>query len=154
MRSLASCADAGSLAHLEASFILKPIKIIPMTNQDGNNSGDRLNRIEKLFEQNEIRLGRMILQQESDNRRMLAIERTIQAMLEQRVTDKLEHDERMRVAEERINRIEDVAVKLANIEEAQNKMLVSLDEDRPTVLRRLMTIENKVDTLIQRDRQA
>ena len=124
-----------------------------MTNQDGNNSSDRLDRIEKLFEQNEIRLGRMILQQESDNRRMLAIERTIQAMLEQRVTDKLEHDERMRVAEERINRIEDVAVKLANIEEAQNKMLVSLDEDRPTVLRRLMTIENKVDTLIQRDRQ-
>jgi hypothetical protein len=94
-----------------------------MTNQDGNNSSDRLDRIEKLFEQNEIRLGRMILQQESDNRRMLAIERTIQAMLEQRVTDKLEHDERMRVAEERINRIEDVAVKLANIEEAQNKML-------------------------------
>mgnify|MGYP003542839843 FL=1 len=125
-----------------------------MTNQDGNNSSDRLDRIEKLFEQNEIRLGRMILQQESDNRRMLAIERTIQAMLEQRVTDKLEHDERMRVAEERINRIEDVAVKLANIEEAQNRMLVSLDEDRPTVLRRLMTIENKVDTLIQRDRQA
>lgn len=125
-----------------------------MTNPNGNNSGDRLDRIEKLFEQNEIRLGRMILQQESDNRRMLAIERTIQAMLEQRVTDKLEHDERMRVAEERINRIEDVAVKLANIEEAQNKMLVSLDEDRPTVLRRLMTIENKVDTLIQRDRQA
>jgi hypothetical protein len=124
-----------------------------MTNPNGNNS-DRLNRIEKLFEQNEIRLGRMILQQESDNRRMLAIERTIQAMLEQRVTDKLEHDERMRVAEERINRIEDVAVKLANIEEAQNRMLVSLDEDRPTVLRRLMTIENKVDTLIQRDRQA
>jgi hypothetical protein len=138
-----------------------------MTNPNGNNS-DRLNRIEKLFEQNEIRLGRMILQQESDNRRMLAIERTIQAMLEQRVTDKLEHDERMRVAEERINRIEDVAVKLANIEEAQhgdwvcggflrtprrqNRMLVSLDEDRPTVLRRLMTIENKVDTLIQRDR--
>jgi hypothetical protein len=124
-----------------------------MTNPNGNNS-DRFNRIEKLFEQNEIRLGRMILQQESDNRRMLAIERTIQAMLEQRVTDKLEHDERMRVAEERINRIEDVAVKLANIEEAQNRMLVSLDEDRPTVLRRLMTIENKVDTLIQRDRQA
>ena len=131
-----------------------------MTNPNGNNS-DRLDRIEQLFEQNEIRLGRMILQQESDNRRMLAIERTIQAMLEQRATDKLEHDERMRfseermrLSEERINRIEDVAVKLANIEEAQNRMLVSLDEDRPTVLRRLMTIENKVDSLIERDRQA
>lgn len=121
-----------------------------MTNSNGNGS-DRLDRIEKLFEQNEIRLGRMILQQESDNRRMLAIERTVQAMLEQRATDKLEHDERMRLASERINRLEDVAVKLANIEEAQNRMLVSLDEDRPTVLRRLMTIENKVDTLIERD---
>jgi hypothetical protein len=124
-----------------------------MTNPKGNNS-DRLDRIEKLFEQNEIRLGRMILQQESDNRRMLAIERTIQAMLEQRATDKLEHEERMRVAEERIARIEDVAVKLANIEEAQNRLLVSLDEDRPTILRRLMTIENKVDSLIERDRRS
>ena len=123
-----------------------------MTNPNGNNS-DRLDRIEQLFEQNEIRLGRMILQQESDNRRMLAIERTIQAMLEQRATDKLEH-ERMRFSEERINRLEDVAVKLANIEEAQNKMLVSIDEDRPTVLRRLMAIENKVDSLIERDRRA
>ncbi|MEL7078136.1 MAG: hypothetical protein AAFY50_09885 [Cyanobacteria bacterium J06648_1] len=148
-----------------------------MTNPNGNNS-NRLDRIEQLFEQNEIRLGRMILQQESDNRRMLAIERTIQAMLEQRATDKLEHDERMRfseervrLSEERINRLEDVAVKLANIEEAmqrglrgfpherlhqeaQNRMLGSIDEDRPTVLRRLMTIENKVDSLIQRDREA
>ncbi|WP_229641654.1 phage tail protein [Waterburya agarophytonicola] len=124
-----------------------------MTNPNENNS-DRLDRIEQLFEQNEIRLGRMILQQESDNRRMLAIERTIQAMLEQRATDKLEHDERMRFSEERINRLEDVAVKLANIEEAQNKMLVSIDEDRPTVLRRLMAIENKVDSLIERDRRA
>ncbi|MEM7756789.1 MAG: hypothetical protein AAF298_01470 [Cyanobacteria bacterium P01_A01_bin.40] len=128
-----------------------------MTSSNGQDS-DRLDRIEKLFEQNEIRLGRMILQQESDNRRMLAIERTVQAMLEQRATDKLEHDERMRLAEERMrvteermNRLEDVAVKLANIEEAQNRMLVSLDEDRPTVLRRLMSIENKVDTLIERD---
>lgn len=128
-----------------------------MTNPNGNNN-DRLDRIEKLFEQNEIRLGRMILQQESDNRRMLAIERTVQAMLEQRATDKLEHDERMRAAEERMrvteermNRLEDVAIKLTSIEEAQNKMLASIDEDRPTILRRLMAIDNKVDSLIERD---
>ena len=131
-----------------------------MTSSNGNN-GDRLDRIEKLFEQNEIRLGRMILQQESDNRRMLAIEGTVQAMLEQRATDKLEHEERMRVAEERMrvteermNRLEDVAIKLTRIEEAQNKMLASIDEDRPTVLRRLMAIENKVDTLIERGRDS
>lgn len=123
-----------------------------MTNQDGSNSSDRLDRIEKLFEQNEIRLGRMILQQESDNRRMLAIERTVQAMLEQRATDRLEHEERMGIAEERINRIEDVVVRLTRIEEGQNQMLANMDEDRPTVLRRLMTIENKVDSLLERDR--
>jgi hypothetical protein len=130
----------------KASLSLKPIKIIPMTSKDGNSS-DRLDRIEKLFEQNEIRLGRMILQQESDNRRILAIERTVQAMLEQRATDKLEHEERM-------DRMEDVVVKLTSIEEAQNRMLASIDDDRPTVLRRLMSIENKVDTLIERERGA
>ena len=130
-----------------------------MSNQDRDNS-DRLDRIEKLFEQNEIRLGRMILQQESDNRRMLSIERTVQAMLEQRATDKLEHEERMlvaeermRVTEERMNRLEDVVTRLTRIEEAQNKMLANLDEDRPTILRRLMAIENKVDTLIERGRE-
>lgn len=130
----------------KASLSLKPIKIISMTSKD-ENSSDRLDRIEKLFEQNEIRLGRMILQQESDNRRMLAIERTVQAMLEQRATDKLEHEERM-------SRMEDVVARLTRIEEAQNRMLVSIDDDRPTVLRRLMSIEDKVDTLIKRERGA
>jgi ABC-type lipopolysaccharide export system ATPase subunit len=115
-----------------------------MTNTNGNNSNERLDRIEKLFEQNEIRLGRLILQQESDNRRILSIEPTVQAMLEQRVTDKLEHEERM-------NRLEDLVTKLTRIEEAQNKMLANLDDDRPTILRRLMSIENKVDSLIERD---
>jgi hypothetical protein len=107
-----------------------------MTNSNGNNS-DRLDRIEQLFEQNEIRLGRMILQQESDNRRMLAIKRTIQAMLEQRVTDKLEHEERMSLGEARIK--------------GQNRMLASIDAAQPAMLRRLMAIENKVDTLIERN---
>ena len=129
-----------------------------MTSSNGNN-GDRLDRIEKLFEQNEIRLGRMILQQESDNRRMLAIEGTVQAMLEQRATDKLEHEERMKASEQQIRELKEIAarqedniIRLTRIEEAQNRMLASIDEDRPTVLRRLMAIENKVDTLIERDR--
>jgi hypothetical protein len=29
-------------------------------------------------------------------------------------------------------------------------MLASMDDERPTILRRLMSIENKVDTLIER----
>lgn len=68
--------------------------------------------------------------------------RAIQAMVEQRVTDKLEH-------EQRIARLEDLALRLTRIEEAQNRMLSSIDEDRPTVLRKLTTIENKIDQILE-----
>ena len=128
-----------------------------MTSSNGNNS-DRLDRIEKLFEQNEIRLGRMILQQESDNRRILAIERSIEAMLEQRATDRLEHEERMSANALQIRELKEIAarqeeniIRLTRIEEGQNAMLGSIDENQPTILRRLMAIENKVDTLIERN---
>ena len=53
--------------------------------------------------------------------------------------------------EERIQTLEDVVNRLTRIEEGQNTMLASIDEDRPTILRRLMAIENKVDSLIERD---
>jgi predicted nucleic acid-binding Zn-ribbon protein len=68
--------------------------------------------------------------------------RAIQAMIEQRATDRLEH-------EERIVRLEDVVLRLTRIEEAQNRMLSSIDEDRPTVLRKLTAIENKIDQIIE-----
>lgn len=68
--------------------------------------------------------------------------RAIQAMVEQRVTDKLEH-------EQRIARLEDLALRLTRIEEAQNRMLSSIDEDRPTVLRKLTIIENKIDQILE-----
>ncbi|MCC0179188.1 hypothetical protein I4641_19670 [Waterburya agarophytonicola K14] len=54
--------------------------------------------------------------------------------------------------EERIQTLEDVVSRLTRIEEGQNAMLGSIDENQPTILRRLMAIENKVDTLIERDR--
>jgi predicted nucleic acid-binding Zn-ribbon protein len=68
--------------------------------------------------------------------------RAIQAMIEQRATDRLEH-------EERIVRLEDVVLRLTRIEEPQNRMLSSIDEDRPTVLRKLTAIENKIDQIIE-----
>ena len=67
--------------------------------------------------------------------------RAIQALIEQRATDRLEH-------QQRIDRMEDAISRLVRIEEAQNRMLASLDEDRPTVLRKLNTIENKIDRLL------
>ena len=63
---------------------------IPMTNSNGNS--DRLDRIEAIVESNS---------------------RAIQAMMEQRATDRLEHEARM-------NRLEDLVTRLTRIEEAQN----------------------------------
>ncbi len=54
--------------------------------------------------------------------------------------------------EERIQTLEDVVSRLTRIEEGQNALLGSIDENQPTILRRLMAIENKVDTLIERAR--
>jgi predicted nucleic acid-binding Zn-ribbon protein len=68
--------------------------------------------------------------------------RAIQAMIEQRVTDRLEH-------EQRIAGLEDLVLRLTRIEEAQNRMLSSIDEDRPTVFRKLTTIENKIDRILE-----
>lgn len=95
-----------------------------------SSSGDRLDRIEAIVESNS---------------------RAIQAMMEQRATDRLEHEERMSRLEDTVIRLDDTVARLTRIEEAQNRMLASMDEDRPTVLRKLTTIENKVDTLINRN---
>ncbi len=92
-----------------------------MTNSNRSNS-DRLDRIERLLES--------VAQKTDSNAR------AIQAMMEQRATDRLENEARM-------NRLEDLVTRLTRIEEAQNRMLANMDDDRPTILRRLMSIENK-----------
>lgn len=94
-----------------------------MTSNNGNDS-DRLNRIEAIVESNS---------------------RLLQAMLEQRATDRLEHEERMKFLEENQRQLIQTQQGIANL-------VSSLDEDRPTILRKLTTIENKVDALIERDR--
>ncbi len=93
-----------------------------MTNSNGNNSV-RLDRIEAIVESNS---------------------RAIQAMMEQRATERLEHEERIKFLEENQRQLIQTQRGIANL-------LSSLDEDRPTVLRKLTAIENKVDTLIERN---
>jgi hypothetical protein len=93
-----------------------------MTNSNGN-QGDRLDRIEAIVESNS---------------------RAIQAMMEQRATDRLEHEERMRFLEENQRQIIQTQRGIANL-------VSSLDEDRPTILRKLTAIENKVDSLIEQN---
>ncbi|MGB5632684.1 MAG: hypothetical protein WBM44_31185 [Waterburya sp.] len=101
-----------------------------MTNSNGNGS-DRLDRIESILES--------VIQRTDSNAR------TIQGILDARATERLEHEERMEVMSEAIQR-------LIRVEEGLVNMVANVDENQPTMLRRLMAIENKVDTLIERDR--
>ena len=68
--------------------------------------------------------------------------RAIQGMIEQRVSDRLEHEERMRFLEENQRKLIQTQRGIANL-------VSSLDEDRPTVLRKLTSIENKLDRLLE-----
>ncbi len=90
-----------------------------------NNSNDRLERIEAIVE---------------------SLARSAQAIAD-------EHGERIRFLEELASRQEETMRQLVRIEEAQNRMLASFDDDRPTILRRLNSIENKIDSLIERERE-
>ncbi|MGL6340068.1 MAG: phage tail protein [Waterburya sp.] len=94
-----------------------------MNNSNGNNS-DRLDRIERILEATAQR------QQETENI-VQSNSRLLQAMLEQRATDRLEHEERMKRLEDTVIRLDDTVARLTRIEEAQNRMLASMDDDKP-----------------------
>ena len=68
--------------------------------------------------------------------------RAIQAMLDSRVEERLEFQSGM-------DQLREVVVRLANLQEGMARMLVSLDEDRPTILRKLNAIENKLDRFLE-----
>jgi hypothetical protein len=62
--------------------------------------------------------------------------RAIQAMLDQAATDRLNHEARME--------------KLENLSEGLINIVSSLDEERPTILRKLNTIEQKTNSILDR----
>ncbi len=80
--------------------------------------------------------------------------RAIQAMLDARAEDRLEFQEFRQRMETTVSGLQDVTMRLANLQEGMARMLASLDEDRPTVLRKLNAIEGKVDRLLERSDRA
>ncbi len=69
--------------------------------------------------------------------------RAIQSMLEQATTDRLKREGEKAEHQARMERLE-------HISEALTNMLVSIDEDRPTILRKLSTIEQTTDSILSR----
>ena len=98
-----------------------------MTN--GNNDS-RLNRIEAIVESNS---------------------RAIQAMIEQQATDRLIHEERMEKHDREIVELKEISSRLTEVQRGMARMLGNIDETNPTILRRLMTIENKVDQILEKE---
>ncbi|UBF24203.1 hypothetical protein K9N68_21100 [Kovacikia minuta CCNUW1] len=68
--------------------------------------------------------------------------RAIQAMLDARAEERQESQQRM-------DGLQDVLVRLTDLQAGMAQMLASLDEDRPTILRKSTSIENKVDQLLE-----
>ena len=131
-----------------------------MTN---TNSENRLDRIEALLEVTIQGLSETRKLTESNTRNIAETRtaiaetkkitesnsRAIQAMLEQRATDQLKHEQRMRRLEETINNQLSLQQRLTKLQEGLGNMLVKIDDDRPTILRKLTTIENKIDRIIE-----
>jgi RecJ-like exonuclease len=67
--------------------------------------------------------------------------RAIQAMLDNAATDRLEEKERTKQHEERMQRLENLSEGLVNL-------TVSINEDRPTILRLLQSNNSKLDLLL------
>ena len=107
-----------------------------MTSSNGNNR-DRLDRIERLLES--------AIQRTDSNAR------TIQGILEQQATDRLKREEEKAQHSERMRFLEENQRQLIQTQRGIANLVSSLDEDRPTVLRKLTAIENKVDSLIERN---
>jgi hypothetical protein len=68
--------------------------------------------------------------------------RAIQAMLDSRAEERLEFQSNM-------DQLREVVVRLTTMQEGMTRMLVVLDEERPTILRKLNSIENKLDQVLE-----
>lgn len=92
---------------------------------------DRLDRIEALLEQT--------AQQVDSN------SRAIQAILDAMVSEREQRSE----LREATARTEEAIARITTLNEGVVNLLASLDEDRPTVLRKLNDLERKVDQLLE-----
>ena len=75
--------------------------------------------------------------------------RTAQAILDVMAEDRHERQE----LREGIIQLQNVMERLTNVQEGIANLLASLDNDRPTILRKLTAIENKVDRLLEREEE-
>ncbi len=74
--------------------------------------------------------------------------RTAQAMLDAMAEARLEREEARDEFQAGMQRLEEAIQRLTTLQAGVVQLLASLDEDRPTVLRKLTSLENKVDRVL------
>jgi uncharacterized membrane protein YccC len=106
------------------------------------------------FEEMDLILQKIVISQREFQEEVRTIvrsnDRTIQAILDQTATDRLKRDEERAEHERRIQLLEANNQILANTQQGVAALLGSIDEDRPTILRKLNTIEQKTDSIDDR----
>jgi hypothetical protein len=102
-------------------------------------SDERMSRVERDFErsyrESDERMSRWERRFEENN---AAISRDIAQLVATQQAGEVQRQE-----------LREAMIRLADTQEGIARLLSSLDEDRPTILRKLNTIEGKVDTLLQ-----
>lgn len=103
-------------------------------------SNERLTRIEQIQESNAVAIA-------AGNERMSRIDERLEDLTA--VTQAIGRDVAQLVTTQQQSSAElnQAMIRLANTQEGIARLLSNLDEDRPTILRKLNTIENKVDSL-------
>ena len=77
--------------------------------------------------------------------------RTAQAMLDTMADARAEREELregMITLQQGMGQLQEAMVRLTNIQQGVSNLLAALDEDRPTILRKLTAIENKLDQVL------
>ncbi|MEH2147319.1 hypothetical protein [Nostoc sp.] len=73
--------------------------------------------------------------------------KTVQAMLDEMAEARQERQE----LREGMLQIQNAVAQLTNIQERITNLLISLDGDRPTILKKLSALETKLDRLLQQN---
>ena len=102
------------------------------------------------FEEIQLILQTVVLSQRETQAIVESNSRAVQAILDQAATDRLRREEEKTEYESRIRLLENNNAILASTQQGVVALLESLDDDRPTILRKLNTIENKADAIIER----
>jgi 16S rRNA U516 pseudouridylate synthase RsuA-like enzyme len=102
------------------------------------------------FEEMQLILQTVVLSQRETQAIVESNSRAVQAMLDQAATDRLTRENEKVEYESRIRLLENNNAILANTQQGVVALLESLDDDRPTILRKLSMIEDKTDAIIDR----